>query len=124
MRRAFLTCGSNRSHLFVELVSYCHSIYLVTQKKKKEKKTISSMDIFITLDCKRLVMSTPLSKQAESNLTRPSPTPFSTLQCSPMSPSSPSLHLRTHTHSSQSRTPLQADVAARTVMYYFSNPSN
>lgn len=39
MRRAFLTCGSNRSHLFfVELVSYCHSIYLVTQKLKTKNK--------------------------------------------------------------------------------------
>lgn len=43
----------------VELVSYCHSIYLVTQKKtpkppKKTHKGNSSMDIFITPDCEGL----------------------------------------------------------------------
>lgn len=44
----------------VELVSYCHSIYLVTPKKKQKEtkknplKGNSSMDIFITPDCKGL----------------------------------------------------------------------
>lgn len=90
-----------------------------TNKKKPQRKFINGH--FHNAGLNRLVMSNPcwtgLQNGSKRRISKPSAllTPVFTNK-----PSSPSLH----SHSSQSRTILQADVATRTVMYYSSTLSD